>query len=72
MEHGGRGFRAGRTRFYAARMVKFRGIGTGEYHMRPTTSKLLLADLYCVCSLKRANIVETVHLNIEFPEELSP
>ena len=51
----------------------------GEYHMRPTTSKLLLADLYvpilcpfCVCSLKRAIIVETVHLNIEFPEELSP
>ena len=44
-EHGGRGFRAGRTRLSTARMAHFRGIGTGEYHMRrPTTSKLLLAD----------------------------
>ena len=29
-EHGGRGFRAGRTGLSAARMAKFRGFGTGE------------------------------------------
>ena len=46
-EHGGRGFEAGRTGLSAARMVKFRGIGTGEYHMRrPTTTKLLRKALH--------------------------
>ena len=53
-EHGGRGFQAGRTRLSTARMANFRGIGTGENHMRrPTMSKLLLADsrvpILCHC-----------------------
>ena len=53
-EHGGRGFRAGRTGLSAARMAKFRGIGTGEYHMRgPTTSKLLRKALRFAAPMAR-------------------
>ena len=53
-EHGGRGFRAGQTGLSAARMAKFRGIGTGEYHMRrPTTSKLLQKALRFAAPMAR-------------------
>ena len=45
MELGGRGFRAGRTRFYAARMVKFRGIGRRVPHETDDV-EMLLADVY--------------------------
>ena len=46
MEHGGRGFRAGRTKLSTARIANFRWNRTGEYHTRrPTTSKLLFAHL---------------------------
>ena len=71
MEHGGRGFRAGRTRLSAARMANFQGNRTGEYHMRrPTTSKLFFADpcvpILCVFSAPGESLDRTKELSIKF------
>ena len=63
MEHGGRGFRAGRTRLSA----QFQGNRTGEYHMRrPTTSKLLFAVPLCVFSTPGESLDRTKELSIKF------
>ena len=56
VEHGGRGFRAGRTRLSAARMANFQGNRSCEYHMRrPTTSKIVF------CGSLRAHSVCVQH-----------
>ena len=63
MEHGGRGFRAGRTKLSAARIANFRGIvqastTRGDRRRRSYCLHILVYPL-CVSSLKPAVIVET-------------
>ena len=56
MEHGGRGFRAGRTRLSAARMANFKGIvqasTTCGDRRRQSCCLRFLACPFCVCSVR--------------------